>query len=69
MFPIAHTLQEQYFRFKEEGDVGEYKKMVKSLFSILDKVMNKTETIDRAIKQLSNANNEVKDEVAKGKRL
>ena len=69
VFPIAHILEEQYRRFNEEGDIGEYKKTVKQLDSILDKVISKTETLDRAIKQISNANDEIKDEVAKGKRL
>ena len=69
VFPIAHILEDQYRRFNEEGDIGEYKKTVKQLDSILDKVISKTETLDRAIKQISNANDEIKDEVAKGKRL
>ena len=69
VFPIAHILEEQYRRFNEEGDIGEYKKTIKQLDSILDKVISKTETLDRAIKQISNANDEIKDEVAKGKRL
>ena len=50
-------------------DIGEYKITVKKLDSILDKVITKTETLDRAIKQISNANDEIKDEVTKGKRL
>ena len=69
VFPIAHILEEQYRRFNEEGDMGEYKKTIKQLDSILDKVISKTETLDRAIKQISNANDEIKDEEAKGKRL
>lgn len=69
VFPIAHILEEQYRRFNKEGDIGEYKKTIKQLDSILDKVISKTETLDRAIKQISNANDEIKDEVAKGKRL
>ena len=69
VFPIAHILEEQYRRFNEEGDIGEYKKTIKQLDSILDKVISKTETLDIAIKQISNANDEIKDEVAKGKRL
>jgi|TARA_B100001059_G_scaffold87527_1_gene85725 DNA recombination protein RmuC len=69
VFPIAHVLEEQYRRFNDEGDIGEYKITVKKLDSILDKVITKTETLDRAIKQISNANDEIKDEVTKGKRL
>ena len=35
VFPIAHTLQDQYIRLKEEGDIGRYKQIIKSLFQIL----------------------------------
>ena len=69
VFLIAHILEEQYRRFKDEGDVGEYKKITKQLFAIIDKINLKSETVDRAVKQLSNANDEIKDEIAKSKRL
>lgn len=69
VFVIAHTLQEQYSKMREDGDIGTYKKMVEQLFGILDKIMNKTETIDRALTTLTNANNDIKGEVGKGKRL
>ena len=68
VFPIAHTLEEQYARMNEEGDIGEYKHLVKSLFQILDKINKRTETFDRAITTIKNANEEIKDEVAKGNR-
>ena len=69
VFPIAHILQEQYARMKEEGDIGIYKKMVEQLFGILNKIMKKTESIDRALTTITNANNDVKEEVGKGKRV
>jgi len=62
-------LEEQYRRFNEEGDIGEYKQRVNQLISILDKIMTKTETVDRAIKQISNANEDIQREVNKGKNL
>jgi DNA recombination protein RmuC len=68
VFPIAHVLEEQYARMNEEGDIGEYKHLVKSLFQILDKINKRTETFDRAITTIKNANEEIKDEIAKGKR-
>lgn len=69
VFLIANILQEQYVRMKEEGDVGVYKKMVEKLFGILEKIQDKTSTIDRAIKQITNANNEIQDNIVKGNRL
>ena len=68
VFPIAHVLEEQYARMNEEGDIGEYKHLVKSLFQILDKINKRTETFDRAITTIKNANEEIKDEIAKGNR-
>jgi|APSaa5957512622_1039677.scaffolds.fasta_scaffold62046_1 DNA recombination protein RmuC len=68
VFPIAHVLEEQYARMHDEGDIGEYKHLVKSLFQILDKINKRTETFDRAITTIKNANEEIKDEIAKGNR-
>ena len=68
VFPIAHVLQEQYIRLKEEGDIGEYKRIVKALFQILDKINKKCESIDKSITTIKNANDNIKEEVIKGKR-
>lgn len=67
VFPIAHLLYDQYIRLKEEGDIGKYKQLIKSLFQILEKVSKKTETIEKAVTQIQNANNDIKKEVNKGK--
>lgn len=68
VFPIAHVLQEQYIRLKEEGDVGQYKLVIKALFQILDKIAKKCETIEKGVKMINKANDEIEDEVSKGKR-
>jgi DNA recombination protein RmuC len=67
VFPIAHVLQEQYIRMKEEGDIGKYKLLIKSLFQILERINSKTDTIRTAITQITNANDSIKEEIAKGK--
>jgi DNA recombination protein RmuC len=68
VFPIAHVLNDQYIRLKEEGDIGQYKQIVKSLFQILEKISKKTDTIEKAVNQIKNANDNIKEEVIKGKR-
>ena len=68
VFLIAHTLQDQYIRLKEEGDVGKYKQIIKSLFQILDNINKKTESIEKALTTIRNANEKIKIEVIKGKR-
>jgi hypothetical protein len=35
VFPIAHVLHDQYIRLKEEGDIGQYKRIIRVLFQIL----------------------------------
>jgi len=69
VFPIAHVLEDQYHRTKEEGDIGKYKQITKALFSILEKINKKVDTIDRATKQISNADEEIKEEIGKSTRL
>ena len=67
VFPIAHVLQDQYIRLKEEGDIGKYKSVIKMLFQIIDKINKKTETIEKAVTQIKNANNIIQSEVTKAK--
>ena len=66
---IAHLLAEQHHRFTAEGDIGAEKIKVERLNSILEKIFTKSDTIDRGLKQISNANDEIKDEVSKSKRV
>ena len=68
VFPIAHVLQEQYIRLKEEGDIGEYKRIIKSLFQIMDKISKKCEAIEKSVTTIKNANNNIKEEIVKVKR-
>ncbi len=68
VFPIAHTLQDQYIRLKEEGDIGKYKQIVKSLSQILENINKKTESIEKALATIRNANEKIRTEVIKGKR-
>lgn len=69
VFPIAHILQDQYIRLKEEGDIGRYKQIIRSLFQILEEINKRTETIDKALTTIGNANEKIKSEVIKGKRV
>ena len=66
---IAHLLAEQHHRFTAEGDIGAEKIRVEQLNSILEKIFSKSNTIDKGLKQISNANDEIKDEVTKSKRI
>jgi DNA recombination protein RmuC len=68
VFPIAHVLHDQYIRLKEEGDIGQYKRIISVLFQILDKISKKTETIEKAVTQIKNANEKIRAEVTKAKR-
>ena len=69
VFFVAHTLQENYIRAKQSGEIGVYREMVSDLLGILDRIRAKTDAIERAITTISNANNAVRSEIQKGKRL
>ncbi len=68
VFLVAHTLQDQYIRLKEEGDIGRYKQVIKSLFQILDNIASKTDSIARALTTIQNANDKIKAEIMKARR-
>ncbi len=68
VFPVAHLLQDQYIRLKEEGDIGKYKQIIKTLFQILDNISVKTDSIEKALTTIKNANEKIKTEIIKGKR-
>ncbi len=68
VFPIAHTLQDQYIRMKEEGDIGKYKQIVKALFKILETIEGKVNSIEKALTTIRNANEKIRTEIVKGKR-
>ena len=65
---LAHTLYDEYQRYRAEGDLGEYKKNVKVLFAIIDEIQKKTETIERGLKMAEKANIEISDNTRRAKR-
>ncbi|QTA37565.1 DNA recombination protein RmuC [Thermosipho ferrireducens] len=67
VFVIAHTLQDKYIRLKEEGDIGRYKQIIEILLQLMEKINKKTTAIDRAITQIRNANDEIKENVIRAK--
>ena len=64
-FTIAYLLSEQYYQLKENKDIGEYKQILEKIYSIVKSIAQKTETIDRVIVQLRNANESIKTEIQK----
>lgn len=60
VFLYANLIDEEYHRSIEEGDVGEYKLMLSNMVSIVQDIQKKTATIDKGIKEISNANDEIK---------
>lgn len=66
VFVLCYLISEQYQRLKETNNLWEYQQIVDSLFAILKKISEKSETIDRAISQMKNANDAIKLEVSKG---
>ncbi|MEK6964377.1 MAG: DNA recombination protein RmuC [Nanoarchaeota archaeon] len=62
-------LMKEYELIAEKGDVGAYKKIVEQYQHLLKQIQDKTDSIDRGVKTISNANDEIKDSVKKGNHL
>jgi DNA recombination protein RmuC len=67
VFPVAYLVQEKYQHFKEQGEVGEYRKLIDTLFTIFDKIEEKTNTIQKALVMITNANDTIKSQVSVAK--
>ncbi|ANQ52945.1 recombinase RmuC [Thermosipho sp. 1063] len=67
VFVVAHTLQDRYVKLKEEGDIGKYKQIIETLIQLLEQISKKTDTIERALTTIRNANEDIRKGVAKGK--
>lgn len=67
VFPVAYVLSEKYIHFKEEGDIGIYRQIITTLFQVMDKINAKTDSIQRGITIITNANNDIKTEILKAK--
>ncbi|ONN28098.1 recombinase RmuC [Thermosipho affectus] len=67
VFVVAHTLQDRYVKLNEEGDIGKYKQIIETLIQLLEQISKKTDTIERALTTIRNANEDIRKGVAKGK--
>ena len=65
---LAYVLYEDYQKTKAEGDLGEYKRNVDTLLSLVGEIQKRTETIDRGLKMAQNANEEISDTARKAKK-
>ena len=63
IFPVVYLVQEKYQHFKEQGDIGAYSQLIRTLFQILDKIEQKTNAIQTAITTISNANSAIKKQI------
>ncbi len=66
---LAYLLYEDYQKNKAEGDLGEYKRNVDALLSLVGEIQKRTETIDRGLKMAENANEEISDTTRKAKKV
>ena len=66
VFAVAHYLEAGYLLMKQD-ESGKYKQLVQVLLNILDQINQKSASLDRALKSISNANGEIKTLVAKAK--
>ncbi|MEM3363993.1 MAG: DNA recombination protein RmuC [Candidatus Micrarchaeia archaeon] len=64
---IAFLIAQQYNKSLEERDVKELSQIIESLSMILDKISENVSTIERGIKMVKNASEDIQAEVVKGK--
>jgi len=60
LFAIAHYLEARYVTTRED-EAARYKHLVQTLLNIFEQVEQKSNSLERAIKQVTNANNEIKN--------
>jgi len=65
VFLFACVLGEHYVRSLESGDIGLYRQTIGALKNIFQDIEKKTNTINKGIKQVDNANSDIKTEVGK----
>lgn len=63
IFAVAHYLEARHVMMNQD-EAGSYKQLIQSLLSLLEQVDQKTNSVDRALKQITNANNEIKQLVS-----
>ena len=66
---IAYLTAVKYNEDLEKGDAQELEEVVQSLLSIVEKISEKTDTIERGLKTIKNANDEICSEVGKAKKV
>jgi len=69
VFLVGYILSEKYQMLNEQGELGDYKRINETLLRLLDKIRVKTDTIDRGITMIANANDEIKTAARDSKKL
>jgi DNA recombination protein RmuC len=63
VIPLAYTLERHYRSLEDDGDLGKYRQLTTTLFSLFDVVSDKVSTIDRGLTMITNAKEEIADQV------
>ncbi|WP_292370517.1 DNA recombination protein RmuC [Methanoregula sp. UBA64] len=63
VFPVSYLIQEKYRHNKELGDIGEYREIITTLLQIFDSINKLTDTINRGLVMITNANNSIKQQI------
>jgi DNA recombination protein RmuC len=64
----AAFIEREYQLIMQSGDLGEYKESIESILRIINEIKEKTETIDRGVTMIKNANDEIKDKSSNAER-
>ncbi len=64
---MGYILHDEYVKSVKEGELGIYKQLVNTLTGILNNIESKLNTIERGLKMITNAYNDISGEIHKGK--
>ena len=65
---VAHYLEARYFSVKQ-NEAGKYRQIVEALLKLLGDIDRRISSIDRALKSISNASDEIKKLALKGRSI
>ncbi|MCI0503257.1 DNA recombination protein RmuC [Candidatus Micrarchaeota archaeon] len=66
---IGYLISQQYNADLDKGDLKEYEHIVQDLLSIVTQIHEKTDSIEKGLRIIKNANDEICNEVSKAKKL
>ena len=66
---VGYLFSNQYNDDLEKGDIKQYQNMFQDMLAIISKIQDKTDSIEKGLKIIKNANDEICNDISKAKKL